>query len=222
MNENDEAETAEEQYNDEITDEDINNLIKRTEDAETKNVKLSQAMNTMAETTKDSNFLHLQISTEELLTRLEHFYRGDYQAPNADGDLVWTTQDDTDLVTFNEFGVSAMMEIVSKYIDRNTLLSYYKEDRINEILADLGDELILFILCNHVKMGMDTYFKKTKFRMIVITTLHIIESSYRRSLHGRTLDKINETTVRGEFGTIPPASHAPQKRPGFLQRTFNR
>jgi len=213
--------TGQEDLNDNITDKDIEDLITRAESAEDQNTKLNHAMNTLSAGARDSNFLHLQISTQELLERLEHFYRGDYQSPE-DGDLIWKAQTDKALITFNEFGVTSMMEIVSKYIDKNTILSYYKEERIYEILSDLGDELVLFLLCNHVQMGMDTYFKKTKFRMIIITTLHVIESCYRRSVHGRTLDKLNETTVRGEFGTMTRPNEEPIRREGFFAKRFNR
>ena len=112
----------------------------------------SEVMNSSGGVKKDSNFLHLQISNTEMLDKLEHFYRGDKWGPDKRGDYVWLAPENKELVTFNDFGVSTMMDIVTKYIDKNTTLSYYDETRIYEIMGDLGDELILLILSNRARI----------------------------------------------------------------------
>jgi hypothetical protein len=199
---------------DSITEEDINNLINRANNAESRTAQLSKAMNSMSNEKKEGNFLHLQISTDEMLNKLEHFYRGDVYEKE-----VWKPQKDKLLITFNEYGVTSLMEVVTKYIDRNTILSSYPEERIYEILGDLGDELVLFILCNYVQLGMDTYFKKTKFRIIITTTLHIIESTYRRALRGKTIEEVNQSRVIGQFGDLPAGNNYPGiKRKGIIER----
>ena len=212
---------SEEEYQDEVSEDQIQEIINRADKVEADNVKLSQALNVMGSDKREGNFLHHQISTEDMIDKLEHFYRGDKQGYNADGDLVWKKQKNKELITFNEFGVTSLMEIIVKYIDKNTLLSSYTEDRIYQIIADLGKELILFILCNYEKMGMDTHFKKTKFRLIITTTTHIIESTYRRAIGGKTLLEINQSRVIGQFGNpIIPQQGRP-KREGWLSRTFS-
>jgi len=82
----------------------------------------------------------------------------------------------------NEYGVYECMRILSMYVSKETFLSNYTDDRINEIMWDLGRELNKFIYCNYEKMGMDTKFKESKYAMIVLNLLHIIESCYRRAL----------------------------------------
>lgn len=198
-----EDQEPQEQYTDEIDSSQIDGLVNRANRAEARNTELTQALSGVTGSKKDENFLHLQISTEDMLDKLEHFYRGDYQGEDSEGNLTWLKQTDKDLVTFNEFGVISLMEIVTKYIDKNTILSYYDSTRIYEILADIGDDLILFMLCNYEQMGMDTYFKKTKFRLVVTTTVHIIESAYRRALNGKTLEEMNQSKVIGQFGSLP-------------------
>ncbi len=198
---------------DDVSSQQIDDMMNRANQAEARNIDMGKAMDTMSSGMKDSNFLHLQISTDELLEKLEHFYRGDYQGvDDLTGDLVWKTQTDKDLVTFNEFGITSMMDILSKYIDKNTILSSYTEQRIYEILGDVGDEIILFIQCNYAKMGMDTYFKKTKFRLIVVSSLNIIETTYRRSLRGKTLEELNQAKVIGQFGNAPPQMHQQERK----------
>ena len=67
--------------------------------------------------------------------------------------------------------------------------------RINEILADLAEELAKFIYCNYEKMGMDTEFKKTRFELTVITIIHSIESAYRRAISGNTMRELNSSRI---------------------------
>ena len=110
-------------------------------------------------------------------------------------------------IILNEYGIAEIMNTLSMYINKETFLSFYKEDRINEIMADIGDKLNEFLLINGRLMGLDTEFKKTKYPLMVITILHSIESSYRRALLG------NEN--RGTREGILITQHQPQ--PGFSQ-----
>lgn len=84
----------------------------------------------------------------------------------------------------NEYGVAEFMRIISMYITKETFLSNYTEERINEILGDLGDALNNFLYCNYEKMGMDTKFKESKFTILILNILHAIESCYRRAIGG--------------------------------------
>ncbi len=212
---------TQEEYNDDISDKDIEDLISKADSSDAENVRLRGAVQAMSTEQRDGNFLHFQISTDEMLDKLEHFYKSDYQGYDDEGDLVWKEQTNKELVTFNEFGVSSLMEIISKYIDKNTILSDYPEQRIYEILSDLGEDLILFILCNYNKMGMDTNFKKTKFRLIITTTTHMIESTYRRAKGGKTLTEINQSRVVGQFGNPNVQSQGRPRKEGFFERVFN-
>ena len=134
---------------------------------------------------------------------MKHFYKGDEIGFDAEGNEVWVAATDSEAITLNNFGVNSLMEIVTKYINSNTKLSTYDETRIMEILGDLGEEMIMFIECNMQKIGMDTYFKKTKFRLIVVTTLHTIESTYRSALRGKTFEEINKARI--DVNTGQPA-----------------
>jgi len=205
-----------------VTDADIDSLVKRADAAESRNNDLTQALSGMAGEKRDQNFLHHQISTEDLLDRIEHFYRGDYQGPDENGDIVWLEQPNTELKTFNDFGVTSLMEIITKYLDKNTTLSFYTSQRIYEILGDIGDDLILFLLCNYEKMGMDTHFKKTRFRLVITNTVHIIESAYMRALQGRTMEEVNQSKVVGQFGNLPEHPQIQPNQPGRIARFFRK
>ena len=91
--------------------------------------------------------------------------------------------DETKL-NLSDYGVSEVMNTLSMYISKETFLSYYKEERINEIMADIGDELNKFFLINGRVMGLNTEYKKTKYPLMLVTILNTIESAYRRSING--------------------------------------
>ncbi len=109
---------------------------------------------------------------------------------------------DKSRINLNEYGISEIMKTLSMYINKETFLSFYKEERINEIMADIGDKLNEFLLINGKLMGLDTEFKKTKYPLMIVTILHTIESSYRRALLG------NEN--RGTREGILITQHQPQ------------
>lgn len=173
----------------------IEELMQDNQAKQNKINQLSSGLSAYDQSTPSSNLIQYQVDCSDLLERLEHFYRGEVLKKTDNGDIEWVQYEDEDQIPLNDFGVSSYMEIVSKYIDKNTILSAYNEERIYEILADLGDELVLFTLCNYEKMGMDNYIKKTKFRLLIITTLHIIESTYRRSINAKTFEDVNQSRI---------------------------
>lgn len=213
------AEETTDGYADYDKDAVINSLMAEVEEAKTK-LQTSQGIlstSTYA-TSKDPNLIALQLNTPELLNSLERFYRGERIEIDELGNVTFKKQEDESLIPLNEFGVNLLMEIITKYLDKNTVLSNYKEERIYEILADIGEETTLVIFCNYEKMGMDTPYKKSKFRLIVVTTLHVIESTYRRALDGKTSEDLNQSRIVTQSDSIGhPVIHTNQHhKKGFL------
>ena len=117
----------------------INQLEVENKALQGKNIELTTQMSGFASANKNENIIQYQIENVELLEKLEHFYKGEYIGTLADEETIgWVKPEDPSQIPLNDFGVSSMMEIVSKYVDKNTTLSYYSEMRIYEILADLG------------------------------------------------------------------------------------
>lgn len=116
---------------------------------------------------------------------------------------------DEDKKPFNEYGVAEFMRTLSMYVTKETFLSYYDEERINEIMGDLGDALNNFLYCNYEKMGMDTKFKESKYTIIILNILHTVESCYRRALHGneqqnlKTRAIVTQNQAGATFGGAP-------------------
>lgn len=179
-------------------DEDVKAYMERLEtgfqDANSKNVQLNQALATSTYQ-QENNAIEYQLETQELLDQIQHDLRCDYIKIDSQGNEYWANQEEEKLKVFNEYGVNLIMSKIRKYITKHTVLSNYDETRINEILADLGDDLRIAVFVNYEKMGMDTEFKKSQYPGIVIGILHMIESSYRRALRGKTSEDINSAKI---------------------------
>lgn len=123
---------------------------------------------------------------------------------------------DEDRKNLNSYGVQEVMNILSMYITKETFLSFYKEDRIYEIVGDLGDALNKFFLINSKAIGLDTEYKKTKYPMMVINILHSVENAYRRALMGNenkgTREGIIVTQHQNPSGSFPTPQILPQKK----------
>ena len=102
---------------------------------------------------------------------------------------------DDEMTNFNQHGVAEFMSILSMYVTKETFLSYYTEERINEIMGDIADALNNFWYCGYEKMGMGTKFKESKYHLMIITVLHTIESCYRRALGGSEQENLRTRSI---------------------------
>ena len=98
----------------------------------------------------------------------------------------------------NEYGVAEFMRTISMYVTKETFLSYYTEERIQEIMGDLGDALNNFLYCNYEKMGMDSKFKESKYTILILNILHTIESCYRRAIGGAEQYNLRSRSIVSE------------------------
>ncbi len=66
-------------------------------------------------------------------------------------------------------------------------------------------------------------FRKTKFRLLIVTTLHMIESTYRKAISGKTIEEINQSRIvsQSDFvGQRMPSAQPTKKFSVFNPRTW--
>jgi len=202
-----------------MDDEDLlANILQEEQELKSKNTQLATALATSAfQGQEDANLIQFQIDTAEMLNKIEHFLRGEYITTDPSGNEYWTKpmkkvldkngkpmkdKDGKDIeevdqsrILLNDYGVNLILSILGNYLDKNTILSYYDERRINEILADFADKLAEEIFNTYEKIGLDSDFKKTRYPLIVLTIVHTVESAYRRALHGKTMEDLNSSKI---------------------------
>lgn len=200
------------------------------EQLSTQNQEIQRNNSDMAQSLASSNFsdqaeetlIHYQLETDKILERIEHFLKGDRVSFDNNGNVFYKAPEDEKLKNFNEYGVSELMRVISMYVTKETFLSYYTEERINEILGDLGDALTNFIYCNYEKMGMNTKYKESKYIMIVLNILHTVESCYRRAIGGKEQENIRTRSMVTQNNSGMPGggrSPMPKKRWSLLDKS---
>lgn len=141
------------------------------------------------------NFAEFQLEADTYLNKLKHYLSGDI-VEEKDGNIRYIEQPNEELRVLNKLGVNNYMNILSGFIGKETFLSVYSEERINEIIGDLGQLLRVETFSNAELYGLNTEYKITQFVILVYRTLVFIENAYRRSIGGREREKIGESGIR--------------------------
>lgn len=166
----------------------------------------------------DQNLIEYQLDLDNILERLENLLRGKVLKSDKDGNFFYEDPISDDLKPFNEFGVQFLMNVITFYLNRNTILSHYTDERINKILYDFGYELADQISLNSKAMGLDTPAKKQRYPLIVLQVVHMLESTYRRALNGEEKESLRtaRTVMQSDSMGSNQYSH-PQQKKSFLK-----
>jgi hypothetical protein len=89
----------------------------------------------------DENLIRWQLDLKEDMDRIYHLLKGHEIREDDKGNIEFVDPEDEDLKPFNEFGIKMIMNIMSFYLNRNTLLSNYDEETINWKVLDFGNDL---------------------------------------------------------------------------------
>jgi hypothetical protein len=166
------------------------------------NLSLVNALNSsnLGANVLNQNLVEFQLEAEEFKENLRHYIAGDEIAQKDDGQggiiTYYKVQTNEQLKTLNDLGVSIVMRVISGYVTKQTFLSVYSEERINEIIGELGQLLRVRIFSNAELVGLNTEFKLSDFGLLVFTILTFVENAYRRSIGGREREKIGESGIR--------------------------
>jgi hypothetical protein len=85
--------------------------------------------------------------------------KGDRITQDDNGNLVYAEAESNDLKPFNEFGTQLIMNLIQFYLNRNTILSNYKEEDIKNKVLDFGIRLSDLIHNRYEDMMMTTTFE---------------------------------------------------------------
>jgi len=140
-----------EEYIQQLTQElDIANREKR---------QLANAQMSLFGNQQDENLIKWQLDLREDLDRIYHLLKGHQIKQDERGNVIYVEPDDSSLKPFNEFGTQLIMNILSFYLNRNTILSNYDEDTINYKVYDFGCDLVDLVFNRYEEMMMTTTFE---------------------------------------------------------------
>lgn len=188
------------------------------------NRMLQQSQTSIFGGINDQNLIQWQLDLKEELERIDHLLRGHILKRDKDGNEVYMEPEDNTLKPFNDFGVQLLLNIISFYLNRNTILSNYDEEMINWKMKDLGDEITDIIFMKYEEMGMDTKSKRKMYPLIVRELVDTVHSAYLRALNGgerdslRTARTVSQTEPMGQQQAFP-MSAGPQRKFSLFKPT---
>lgn len=187
----------------------IKKLELATSNAEIENQKLRKdygQVNSMFATDPTGNLIQWQLDLNDEIERIHHLLRGNIIKVDPKGNEFWAESDDDEMKPFNDLGVQLILNLISFYLNRNTILSNYKEDMINWKMKDLGDELADLIFMKYNEMGMNTEGKRKLFPMIHREIMDTVHSAYLRALHGGERDSLRTArhVSQSDTGGVKP------------------
>lgn len=101
----------------------------------------SNPMQSLYQQDGDENIAKWQLDLSEDLDRIYHLLQGHSLGSDEKGNIIYVEPKDYNQKPFNEYGVQQIMNILSFYLNRNTILSNYKDDVINKKVYNFGVEL---------------------------------------------------------------------------------
>jgi len=164
------------------------------------------ASNSMFNSPENPNMIIWQLELDNILERMEHILRGD-KIKFDNGHLIWVspkTDEDKKRLILNDYGVSEIMRILANYLNRNTILSNYKESDINDIVYDIGCEINDLLYMKYETMGMDTFEKRKNYPMLVKDIVNTIRNAYMRALMGGERTSLREARQVMQQDNITP------------------
>lgn len=171
---------------------------------------------------QSDNLIVWQLELDNILERIEHLLKGDIISEDGQGGLTYTVPKDKRLIVLNSYGVGLIMNFISFYLNRNTILSNYREERVYEILHTLGHELGDLVYINYEQMGLDTVEKKSRAFMLIMNILHMIESAYNRALGGEERDSLRKARIVTQSQPLGGSSIGGTPQGGFTLNPFKR
>lgn len=122
---------------------------------------VAQAQQQFLSQEQEKGMLKEQLDLGDELTRMEHLLRG-HIFKKVNGVEVWEESTDNELVILTEYGVHLILNTITFYINKNTLLSNYSEEVINQKMEDFSSDLNDTIFMEYEKVFKYPTFEDCK------------------------------------------------------------
>lgn len=154
--------------------------------------------------TPSDNLVKWQLELNDILERAEHILREDVVVMK-DNKMTWAENPNQERRIFNDYGVQEIMRILSMYINRNTILSDYEPDEIDNKVFDFGIELSNLIFMKYENFGLTTLEKRKNYPMLHIQIKDVVHSAYKRALYGAEKTSLREArSIQQSEQIMPP------------------
>lgn len=165
-----------------------------------------------------TNMIEAQLNLKEELDRIEHLLRGHIVEYDKEGNITYKNPPDPEMIPLNDYGVNLIMQVISFYINKNTILSNYDTMWIDLKMQDFSYELAELFEFKYYQMGMDTDSKRQLFPMIHRALTDSVHSTYLRALGGMERDSIRKSFFVNQNQAGQAMNHYPTQQVPQQQR----
>jgi len=135
------------------------------------------------------NLVKWQLELNDILERAEHILREDIVMVE-NGAVVWKPNPQPMKRIFSEYAVQEILRVLSMYINRNTILSDYEPQEINDKVFDFGKEVNDLVFMKYEDFGLTTIEKRKNYPMLIRQLIDIVHSAYKRAQYGAEKDSL--------------------------------
>lgn len=125
----------------------------RNTEAQTSNQNYTQTQRAMMLQEQEKGMIKDQLDLSEELERIEHLLKGEVLTKDeVTGDYKWKSPEDSELILLSDYGIHLILNTITWYINKNTLLSNYEEDVILSKMEDFSTDLADTIFMEYEKV----------------------------------------------------------------------
>ena len=110
---------------------------------------------------KEKGMIHEQLDLTDEVERIEHLLRGHVQKV-VNGEKQWIEPTNPEMVILTEYGITLILNTISWYINKNTLLSNFDEKTIMRKMRDFSSALNKTIFMEYEKIFKRPTFEECK------------------------------------------------------------
>ena len=111
---------------------------------------------------QEKGMLKEQLDLTEELERIEHLLRGHVLKDTGKGVRDWVEPKDKELIVLTEYGIHLVLNTINWYLNKNTLLSNYSEEVINQKMEDFASDLNDTMFMEYEKVFQYPAFEECK------------------------------------------------------------
>jgi hypothetical protein len=148
-----------------------------------------------------------QLDLSKTKSDIAHWLNGDFPKEDEKGKFGWVVNANEEYKVLNDFGIREVMRIINIYLSKDVIMSNLKEDRINQICGQIGEELNDIFFTKYDEIGLDTDSKLKNYSSIIVTLVHIIYITLMRAEGGKERISVTENRIVNQTeitqGNIP-------------------
>ena len=120
------------------TQREMNELARERDEAIDTVHDATRNVNSIFQTPENENIIQWQLDLQEQLNNIGHSLRGHIIEEDGKGNSIWQESEEKDDIIFTEYGVQEILRFLLQYLNKNTILSNYSEEIINQKVFDAG------------------------------------------------------------------------------------